>query len=328
MTMDTATTVLLRETLHEALSGNGRVDVPAMLAELGWDDVLAEDEAGATRLLFEEQGRALAASPALDAVVLRAIGLAAGPTRVLYPVDSWSSPDMLDGLLLGSVEADTSVLTPSGAGTSATLLCVRFPGRSPAEPVDALDPDAHWCRVRVAVSDAQPLLTGEAASRAWARGLAAGRRALASELIGSGRAVLDLAAEQVRDRRQFGRTIGSFQSVRHRLADAYAGLVGAAALVESAWADGSPSTAACAKAFAARSHAEVLANAMQVSGAIGLTWEHALHRHARRGFGLDALLGSADELVTDAGADLLAGFDLPRFPALDVTPVGTREEEA
>ena len=105
--------------------------------------------------------------------------------------------------------------------------------------------------------------------------------------------IVDVAVAHASERRQFGRPIGANQAVRHRLAEAYSDVVGARALVAAAWEDGSPSAAAWAKAVAGTAQDAVAKQAIQVCGAIGLSEEHELPRLVRRGFALDALLGSA-----------------------------------
>ncbi len=151
------------------------------------------------------------------------------------------------------------------------------------------------------------LARGVAADTALGRGVAAAHRALASELLGLSRGALALAVRHVSDRTQFGRPIGSFQAVRHRLAEAYAWAAGTEALVEAAWEDRSRRSAATAKAHAGHTHALVVRHGMQVSGAMGLTWEYDLHRYVRRGFLLNVVLGSSDTLAGWIATELLTG---------------------
>jgi alkylation response protein AidB-like acyl-CoA dehydrogenase len=118
------------------------------------------------------------------------------------------------------------------------------------------------------------------------------RLALASELIGVANKMVELASAHVTDRFQFGRPIGSNQAVRFRVADAYAEVAGAQSLISAAWRDGSEQAALTAKTVAGRAHSTVVNNVLQVGGAIGLSEEHPFPHLARRGFALDALLGS------------------------------------
>ena len=111
---------------------------------------------------------------------------------------------------------------------------------------------------------------------------------MSAEAVGAAAAVLELARDYAAQRRQFGRAIGSFQAVRHILADMYV-------KVESAWSsvlyaaasldEDEPEaarTAAIAKAYAARATQDVAHGALQVFGGIAFTAEHPAHRHLRR----------------------------------------------
>ena len=100
--------------------------------------------------------------------------------------------------------------------------------------------------------------------------------------------MLDDACSYAAERRQFGRTIGSFQALRHLLADMYVRqasswssvLYAAAALDEDA--EDAPRTASIAKAYVSRAAREVAHGAMQVFGGIAVTAEHPAHRYLRR----------------------------------------------
>jgi alkylation response protein AidB-like acyl-CoA dehydrogenase len=107
---------------------------------------------------------------------------------------------------------------------------------------------------------------------------------------------LRIAVEHVSVRIQFGSPIGAFQSPRHLLAEAKANLEGARALLAETWRYGGELSAMTAKAAAGRAHRAVSDAAMQVCGAIGLTIEHDLHRYVVRGFQIDSLCGSYQQL--------------------------------
>jgi alkylation response protein AidB-like acyl-CoA dehydrogenase len=165
-------------------------------------------------------------------------------------------------------------------------------------PMAGMARDLMWVRVRargVRVADLG----------AWSAIERRARLAIASELVGVGQRILDGAVRHASERRQFGRPIGANQAVRHRLAEAYSDLVGARALVAAAWEDGSPSAAAYAKAVAGIALDAVAKQAIQVCGAIGLSDEHELPGLVRRGFALDALLGSATVLDGPLGSDFI-----------------------
>jgi alkylation response protein AidB-like acyl-CoA dehydrogenase len=117
---------------------------------------------------------------------------------------------------------------------------------------------------------------GEALRRWW-------RVALAAELAGTLRAALDVTLAHVKQRRQFGRAIGSFQAVQHRLAECHVLVEGSAWLArEAAWRGADAESAAVAAAFAGAAAARVFTETHQLSGAIGYTREHDLHVFSMR----------------------------------------------
>jgi alkylation response protein AidB-like acyl-CoA dehydrogenase len=150
----------------------------------------------------------------------------------------------------------------------------------------------------------------------WIAARATARRCLAAEILGLDTRILELAVEHVRTREQFGHPLGSFQAVRHRLADMHVQVVAGRQLARDAWlardTGEADQLAVAAKAYAARAHRIVGAHAMQVCGAVGLTWEHPLVALVRRGFFLESLLGDERGLAGDLGALVAdAGSELP-----------------
>lgn len=104
------------------------------------------------------------------------------------------------------------------------------------------------------------------------------RVAVAAEAVGSMRAALDVTTEYLKQRRQFGRAIGSFQAVQHRLAECAVLIEGSRWLTyEAAWSGASPQSATVAAAHALQVAGRVFAETHQLSGAIGFTCEHDLH---------------------------------------------------
>jgi alkylation response protein AidB-like acyl-CoA dehydrogenase len=146
---------------------------------------------------------------------------------------------------------------------------------------------------------------------AWPVSIAAGQVALAHEVVGASRTMLQLARDHAVERIQFGRPIAAFQAVRHRLADSLVAIEAAEAAIDGAWGDGSPPTAALAKAVAGRSARTVARHCQQVLAGIGFTTEHPFHRYLRRVLVLDGLLGDARTLTTQLGEDLLGSRQLP-----------------
>jgi hypothetical protein len=104
------------------------------------------------------------------------------------------------------------------------------------------------------------------------------RVALAAELVGTMRAVLDRTVDHVTNRRQFDRAIGSFQAVQHRLAECAVAIEGSRWLVlEAAWRDAPAEAAAAALTQASAAAHRVFTDAHQFHGAMGFTTEHDLH---------------------------------------------------
>ena len=204
------------------------------------------------------------------------------------------------GITLRSVEArGTALLVPSGG-----RLHLLEDATVEEEALAGMAQGSGWFRVRARGSSARDL-------GPWAHVERRSRLALASELAGVANRILDVAAEQVSTRRQFGKPIGVNQSVRFRLSESYAEVVGAKALVAAAWEDGSAASACWAKAVAAGAHDLVAKHAMQVCGAIGLSEEHPLPALVRRGQSLDALLGSAAEALASVGNRLWSDDPVP-----------------
>jgi alkylation response protein AidB-like acyl-CoA dehydrogenase len=152
-------------------------------------------------------------------------------------------------------------------------------------PQPALDPTAPMFAVELnEVALATDPLEGDAVRRL----MTIGALLAAAEAVGAAGRLLDDACSYAGERRQFGRTIGSFQALRHLLADMYVRqasswssvLYAAAALDEDA--DEAARTASIAKAYVSRAAREVAHGAMQVFGGIALTAEHPAHRFLRR----------------------------------------------
>lgn len=135
------------------------------------------------------------------------------------------------------------------------------------------------------------------------------RLALAVEVAGTMKAALDVTVAYVKRRRQFGRAIGSFQAVQHRLAECAVLIEGARWIAYEAAYRGAPSAAAAtAAAYATAAASRVFAETHQLTGAMGFTREHDLHVWSMR---LQALRleagGVSEHRVAAARARWLAG---------------------
>ncbi len=127
--------------------------------------------------------------------------------------------------------------------------------------------------------------SGDAAFRAATQ---AGAVALLSEQAGGAQRAMRMAADYARTRFQFGRTIGSFQAVKHMCADMLLeaeSATSAARHVASAFDDSAPerdADLALAQAYCSEAYVFVAATSIQVHGGIGFTWEHPAHLYLRR----------------------------------------------
>lgn len=190
---------------------------------------------------------------------------------------------------------------------AADLVLVGAGDRLWALPPDDLDivdqPGIDGARptVHVTVPDSlDPTLTGPDVEAALTRAAARGALAAAAMLVGAGHAMIDLAVTHAQQREQFGRPIGTFQAVKHHLADALVDITFARPLIERAacsLATDNPDAtthAAMAKAFAGDAADAAAAHALQVHGAIGYTWECDLHLWMKRTWSLAASWGDTE----------------------------------
>jgi len=177
----------------------------------------------------------------------------------------------------------------------------------------ALDPAADTRVVELSgvAVPAERVLVGDGAGAVDAA-LRVGTVATAAEAVGAASAALDMAIEYSREREQFGAPIGSFQALKHLMADAHVDresgwssvLYAAAALDEGdAEAD---ETVAIAKAYSARASRAVVEAALQVFGGIAFTWEHDAHLLQRRVLAAERRFGDAIQHERALGERLAA----------------------
>ena len=138
--------------------------------------------------------------------------------------------------------------------------------------------------------------------------------ATAADALGAARAVMHLAVEYAKVRKQFGQVIGSFQAIQHLCVDMYETVeLARSGVIHALWASDAPAAelpsderhlaALRAKAFAGRL-ATVGDTAIQVFGGIGYTWEHDAHLYLKRLLSWSGLLGGPDRYLTELGARL------------------------
>jgi alkylation response protein AidB-like acyl-CoA dehydrogenase len=116
---------------------------------------------------------------------------------------------------------------------------------------------------------------------------------VAAEQVGAADRCLELTVEYTKQRVQFGRPIGSFQALKHRMADLYVAVSAARAVVDDAIAEPSPSNAALARVAATEAFDAVAAEAVQMHGGIAITWESDIQLYFKRAHASGQLLGPA-----------------------------------
>ncbi|MGW0039213.1 acyl-CoA dehydrogenase family protein [Gordonia sp. NPDC003376] len=238
------------------------------------DDALGGAGAGAVEMVvaLEQLGRHGIPGPLAETIaVAPALLTAAGVTDPLAAIAAG-----------GIVSVAAAPLQPRAADADAVptvYLLARdtLSAGSPGEPLRTVDP----ARTVSDVHAGEPLATGVNGSAA----LDLGALATAAQLLGLGQRMLSLAAEYAVARKQFGRAIGSFQAVKHHLADVAIALEmarplvhGAAVGVDGGAPEGTDVSRDVSAAKVAASDAAYLASrqALQVLGAIGYTREHDL----------------------------------------------------
>jgi hypothetical protein len=316
--MDAVEHALLDGTVRDSLERAARLGTPAVdgaLAELGWLEMLDVEPRDAVDIVFTALGATNASATALDDVVASALGFEARvDVAVLLPhFASWApathTDDVVraDGLATARVMTAKELIVVSDTGDVLTTVTLPIEAVRLA-PVHGIDPDAgfHVVRVEHAAHRARPVDPAM-----WTAAVAAGRRALAHQVAGACRTMLDLARTHALERVQFGRPIARFQAVRHRLADALVAVETLEAALAAAWDEPSALTAALAKAVAGRTARTVAAHCQQVLAGIGFTTDHPFHRFSKRTMALDGIFGTADDIVTDIGRELIAARSVP-----------------
>ncbi|MEU9183860.1 FAD-binding protein [Streptomyces sp. NPDC048484] len=303
-----------------------------LAGEIGVHGLAIPEEYGGSGFTFaelavalEESGRALYCAPLLPTVVLAAHALLGSGDRQAC---ERHLPRIADGTLTATVagfhEDGPEVDAEPGAhgwvlrgaadlvldGAGAELIVVR--ARTPDGPrLFACEPAVDTClRTPRRVLDEtrrQALVEfrGAPATPVGESGqvtatLDAGRAALGAEQVGGSGHALDATVEFVANRHQFGRPIGSFQAVKHRLADVLVALE--AARSASAYATACvaiaspqlPVAAGAAAVVCSETFRLATAEYVQLYGGIGFTWEHPAHLYVRRARSSEVLFGTAD----------------------------------
>ncbi|MGC9537432.1 acyl-CoA dehydrogenase family protein [Streptomyces sp. UG1] len=185
-------------------------------------------------------------------------------------------------------------------------------GLAPSPLADATRRAADVTFDRVEVSAQDTLLGGEAARLALKSAALRLMAAVAADASGGAAAVLAMATEYAKTRHQFDRAIGSFQAVKHKLADMYirtesttAAAERAAQALEEGLPD-APRRVTAAGAHGTSAYISVAGDAIQVHGGIGFTWEHPCHRFLKRAWLNQMLLGGRRALSDTFAESLFA----------------------
>jgi alkylation response protein AidB-like acyl-CoA dehydrogenase len=286
----------------------GTVDLALVARALG--------ERLAASPLVDTAALLLGAGSELDGVAVPAAALGLGEPACSF-APSQPATMLEEGRLAGTkssvVLADAAAVlgVPAGTRDGVVLALVRpdAPGVE-LEPEPTLDPSLRPATVRLDGAAPEHVLAGPAADALVDRVAASAAVLAAAEAVGAAASVLRLAREYAAERRQFGHPIGSFQAVRHLLADMVV-------LTESSWStvlyaaasldEGEPDslrTAAIAKAWTSRATLDVAHGALQVFGGIAFTAEHRAHLFLRRIASLGTRYGSAADHERELGRSL------------------------
>ena len=300
-------------------------------AELGWTGLaIPEEHDGAGQglvelsLVAEEIGRAAAPGAFADSA-LTGLALARfGRTELLGALAAGDVKSSLacHGSVAGRLDAGDLVLSgratavqaaatadwllvlvtvPSVTGGTGRRLVLAERSRTAVEPRRTLDETRRWYDtafdgVRIPAAD---VVAADEADIQWLTDAAAVLSA--ADSLGVGERLLEMTVGYVKVREQFGRPLGSFQSVKHKVADMLTTLKGAraatyyAAMALDAGVAGATAAASVAKAFTAEGVATLAGEALQTHGGIGFTWEHDLHLYLRRAKVNEMLYGAPAE---------------------------------
>jgi alkylation response protein AidB-like acyl-CoA dehydrogenase len=283
------------------------------LADMGVVGLLAPPERGGLGLtevdlvlLIEECGRAAVPEPVVEAVAVAVPLLAAA--------DDDRVAEVASGAVLTTVGLAATGPYVASARDAGLLLLQHGDEMHALEPDDvvlsehrSLDGGRHLSSVTWSPREATRLnLPPREVALAFDRGVLA----VSAQLVGLASHMVELTADYAREREQFGHPIGSFQAVKHLLADALLRIEFARPVVyRAAWtvatggADGAAPASAdprvrardvsMAKAYASDAATRAARAALQVHGAIGYTWEHDLHLWMKKAWALAAAWGDA-----------------------------------
>ncbi|HNI70604.1 MAG TPA: acyl-CoA dehydrogenase family protein [Marmoricola sp.] len=298
----------------------------AMASETGYDESLWQalcEQVGVAALCIPEEYDGFGAGLVETSIALEALGSNLAPNPLLASASAAAAlilfgseaakQELLPRIAAGTtaclqVESDSEVTPLVLEGTAEIVLRVvsgdlQLVANPTVERVGALDQTLRFARI----SDGTNSVIG---SQVDVAALVAIGQALASALqVGGAQRGLDMTVAYSKEREQFGRTIGSFQALKHRMADMLVQVEasrsaswGACAAAAAYLADPNPQTrdallrlAAVAKAYCSEAFDHVAAETIQLHGGIAITWEHDAHLVFKRAHALSQLFGRADQ---------------------------------
>jgi alkylation response protein AidB-like acyl-CoA dehydrogenase len=295
---------LLRETVAALVAKHASPAAvrEAMESERGYDESLWRllcEQVGAAALVVPEEYGGAGGALGDAAVVLEELGKGLVPTPLLGTTltelallaadqpDADALESLAEGAAIGAVVFDPDYVVN---GDIADIVVAANDGKLDrwtafsAEPVTAMDPTRRLARVTA--ESTAPL--GDDPGIADLAAIL-----LAAEQIGAAARCLELTVEYTKERQQFGRPIGSFQALKHRMADLYVAVQAARAVVNDATDAPSPTSAALARVAASEAFSTVAAEGIQLHGGIAITWEHDMQLYFKRAHGSSQLLGPA-----------------------------------
>ncbi len=243
-----------------------------------------------------------------------ALGEAGGQAWTAGAVQATARPEGGDFILEG-----TKTCVPDGHTASLFLIAARSPGSRGEEGISlfVVPADSDGLKVNALATMDQTRRQAEvslgavrvpASSLLGQQGqgwgvigptLSLATVALSAEQVGGAQACLDMTVAYAKERRQFGRAIGSFQAIKHKLADMMVSVESArSASYYTAWAasQGSPELsqlASLAKAYCSDAYFNCAAESIQIHGGVGFTWEYDVHLYFKRAKSSESLLGDA-----------------------------------
>lgn len=291
---------LLRETVAALVDKHASPEAvrAAMESERGYDEKLWGllcEQVGAAALVVPEELGGAGGELADAAVVLEELGKALVPTPLL-------GTTLAELALLAADDHEPLEALAEGTSIGTVVFDADYVVNGDiADVVIAADGEnlSRWTTFTATPKSTMDLtrrlsavIPGDTAVLGTDPGLAdTAALLLAAEQIGAASRCLDLTVAYTKDRVQFGRPIGSFQALKHRMADLYVKVSAARAVVNDAIADPSPTSASLARYFASEALSAVTAEAIQMHGGIAITWESDIQLYFKRAHGSAQLLG-------------------------------------